>query len=309
MSIEIALDLRRYDTPEKLGSLINDTASLSIEASETGIPRVNPSYFIKRSKNYVIAPGRDKRDVLNMFVSDDPATKAAEKIKEMLLTDKQNNIYVWISPSDPWPETRIQVGAKKITKSGRFEYLKRYDISTTLSPERCLYLGQLLVSMSADEMEFPQKPDDLRSVIIKLKVPQGWDPFEYLSAFIELPEKNIWESILDGTADKNKAKAVKAAAIATEPVRLNPHVIYLSPIEYGTYVETRMRQEGFGMDPARFGCGASNTTIASSFYSETSTPIPIYSEIDSWHGGVCRICGNSTWVGPCSICKPCESKL
>jgi len=311
MSTEIALDLRRYNTPEKLGSLINDTASLSIEASETGLPRVNPSYFVKRGENYAIVPGKDKRDVMKMFVIDDPATDAAKKIRELLLEDGQNDAYVWISPSNPWPETRIQVGAKKTTKSERFEYLKRYDISTTLSPEQCLYLGQMLVSMSTVEMEFPKKPDDLRNVIIKLRIPSDRDPFEYLSTLIELPEKDRWQSILDGSADKNKAKAVKAATIATELIRLNPHIIYTAPVEYGAYVETRMRQEGCGMDPAKFGCGASNTSLTStdSMFTETITPFLSHSEIEGWHNGVCRICESSTWVGPCNICKPCESKL
>jgi hypothetical protein len=307
---EIALDLRRYNTPEKLSSLIFDTASLAIEASESDIARVNPSYFIKRGEDYVIAPGRDKRDVMQMFQASDPATDAAKKIKEFLFDDWQNDAYVWISPSNPWPETRLQVGVKKTTKSGRFEYLKRYDISTTLSPEQCLYLGQMLVSMSTVEMEFPQKPDDLRNVIIKLRTPADREPFEYLSTLIDLPEKDRWQSILDGSADKNKANAVKAAQIATEPVRLNPHVIYSAPKEYGAWVETRMRHEGYGMNPERFGCGGSNITIVnSSSNSETTTPLPIFTEGESWHSGVCRICGVSTLVGPCSICHSCDTKL
>jgi hypothetical protein len=270
---EIALDLRRYDTPEKLGSLINDTASLSIEASETDIPRVNPSYFVKKSDSYVIAPGRDKRDVNEMFVENDESTKAANKIREMLLADTKNNAYVWISPSGEWPESRIQVGIKKTTKSGRFDYLKRYDISTTISPEKCLLLGQLLASMT-DDVDFPTKPNDMRRTIFKLNIPGETDPFSFLSGLIELPENNRWKSILDGSADKNKAKAVKAAVVATKPVLRDPRVIYSSPMEYGAYIETRMRYEGFGMNPDRFGCGASNVVSTTSVlsYSETSTP-------------------------------------
>jgi len=30
---------------------------------------------------------------------------------------------------------------------------------------------------------------------------------------------------------------------------------------------------------------------------------------DGWHDGTCRVCGSSAWVGPCNICKPCESKF
>ncbi len=266
MSKEIALDLRKYTDEIRLSSLPADTASLAIEASETGIPRVNPTYLIKRDDNHVIPPGRDKRDVLEMFGGDE----AGKKIREMLLSDNQNNAYVWISSSGPWPETRIQVGAKKTTVSERFEYFKRYDISTTLSPDRCLALGQLLISMSNDNIEFPQNTDELRKLIIKLTVPQGVDPFEHLSEIIDLPESKSWESILTGQADKNKAKALKAAVVATEPVRQNPHVIYSNPIMFGAYVENQMARLGFEMNPKKFGCGISNNDVQSGYYSTIS---------------------------------------
>ncbi len=307
---EIALDLKRYDTPEKLGSLVNDTASLAIEASETGIPRVNPSYFVKHGESHVIAPGRDKRDILKMFAVDTPDTEAAKKIKDMLLNDTKNDAYVWISPADPYPESRIQVGVKKITKSGRSTYMKRYDISTTLSPRDCLYLGQMLVSISKDNVDFPINPNDLRSIIIKLKIPADQNPFEYLSKLIELPEKDRWKSILDGTADKNKAKAVKAAVIATAPVRLNPHVIYSAPAEYGAYVETQMRNEGYGMDPEKFGCGGSNTTFVSSgsSYTETVTPALGFEDQYGSLSFTCPKCG-ATNIRPSgqllSVCQHC----
>lgn len=309
---EIALDLRRYDTPEKMGSLINDTASLAIEASETGMPRVNPSYFIKSGNDYVIAPGRDKRDVSNMFVPEDVSTLAANEIRKMLLEDNKNNTYIWISPSGEWPETRIQVGVKKTTKSQKFEYLKRYDISTTLSPKKCLLIGQMLISMSDEQIEFPKHPNDLRGLVIKLAIPKDINPFEYLANIVELPESDRWKSILDGRADKNKANAVKAAVVATLPVRLYPHVIYSSPVTYGAYIETQMRYEGYGMDPVKFGCGSSNISSLSTdgfSYIESYASILNYIGSESWHTGTCRVCRTATWVGPCSICKSCESSL
>ena len=255
---EIALDLRRYNTPEKLGSLVNDTASLSIEASETELPRVNPSFFVKKGDDYVIAPGKDRRDVMEMFVPNDDATSAAEKIREMLINDDHNNTYVWISPSGDWPETRIQVGAKMTTKGRKYDYLKRYDISTKLTPIDCLNIAQLLVSISNVNDIFPVSPEDLKDMVIKLSIPLDQNPFSVLSSLIKLPEKDVWKSILKGEAERNKAKAIKAAVVATQLIRNNPNVIYTSPIEYGAYIETMMAQEGFGMDPERFGCGSSN---------------------------------------------------
>ncbi len=272
---EIALDLKRYSTPERLGSLVQDTASLAIEASTNDkLPRVNPHFYVKRGEDYVIAPGRDKRDVINMFAEGDPATTAAKEIRNMLLNDKGNFAYVWISPSGEWPESRVEIGAKKTKRNGEVEYLKCYGISTSLSPEACLETAQLLVSISEKNHIYPQSPDDLKSLAIKIQIPEGIDPFEYLSKLINFPEQNRWSSILTSVADKNKAKAMKAAVIATESVRLNPHVIYSSPIEWGAYIETRMKYEGFGMDPERFGCGGSNITSTSSngiSYTETNT--------------------------------------
>lgn len=272
---EIALDLRRYDTPEKMSSLINDTASLSIEASDQNISRVNPSYLVKKNNDYVIAPGRDKRDVLSMFVPSKKDTEAAIQIRDMLINDNKNNVYIWISPSGEWPESRVQIGLKKSTKSGKFDYLKRYDISTKLSPDDCLRIAQVLISLSDEKTDYPLSAKDLYGFIIKLNIPNDTNPLEYLKEFIVFPEKNIWQDILEGVADKNKAKALTVAKVATREVRQNPHVIYTSPIEYGAYIETLMKYAGFGMDPEKFGCGSSNITAISSkipnYYENVST--------------------------------------
>ena len=311
MSKEIALDLRRYDTSEKLGSLIFDTASLAIEASETDMPRVNPHFFVKKPEGRVIAPGRDKRDVLEMFVDGDPATEAAKEIRRLLLEDKGNFAYVWISPPGHWPEARVEVGARKTKRNGEIEYLKCYGISTSLSAEECLAVGQLLVSISPRGINFPETPDELRGIVMKLGIPDGVDPFEYLSGIIELPEKDRFPSILDGTADKNKMNVVKAAVVATEPVRSNPSVIYSNPIGYGAYIENRMKHGGYEMNPNKFGCGASNNEIVSSLspYYQTGTKEPLFSSTESWHSGICRICHAPTLVGPCSICSICEKQF
>ncbi|AKM83149.1 hypothetical protein A2422_03785 [Candidatus Woesebacteria bacterium RIFOXYC1_FULL_31_51] len=257
----IALDLRRYDTPQKLASLNNDTASLVIEASNTGNPRVNPHHYIKRERNKVIAPGIDRRDVSEMFVRNDPLTPAGEEIRKLLLEDTENFAYVWISPPNPWPETRIDIGAKRITKSKKFEYFESYGISTTLSKDDCLKLGQLLVSVSSNNYLFPQNLDDLKSIVIKLEIPPEKDPFSYLSEIIKLPEKEIFQSILDGTAVKNKAKALKKATIVNKPIMKNLSVIYSNPFEYGAYIETEMEKAGFGMNLEKSGCGKSNITL------------------------------------------------
>ena len=290
---EIALDLRRYNSYEKLSSLINDTASLSIEASSEDIPRVNPSYFVKKSEDYVVAPGRDKRDVLSMFVEDAKDTIAAKEIRNMLLQDTKNNVYVWISPSGEWPETRVQIGVKLQSKNKKIDYLKRYDVSTTLSPIECLRIGQLLISMSNEKTKYPNNPSELLELVIKLNIPDNINPYEFLSGIIQFPEENRWKSILTGEADKNKARAVLAAVNATQLVRSNPQIIFSAPVEYGAYIESYMWVEGFGMDPAKFGCGSSNITTTSviNSYNESGTFVFDYKDKYGSLRFACPKCG------------------
>lgn len=309
MSREIALDLSRYNTVERLGSLVEDTASLAIEAStDKDLPRVNPHFYVKRGEDYVIAPGRDKRDVSNMFAEGFPATVAALEIRKKLLIEKDFT-YVWISPEGKYPESRIEVGSKKTKRNGEIEYLKCYGISTTLSREKCLELGQLLVSISKKDSPFPISPEELESLPIQVQVPKDQDPFEYLSKIIELPEANRWPSILTKEADKNKSKAVKVASSVTKAIRDNPTVVCSNPIGYGAYIETQMMHQGFGMDPEKFGCGVSNNNIRSSSAPNQEAFTMKASVIEGWHSGTCRVCQTPTWVGPCNICKPCEAKF
>jgi hypothetical protein len=70
-----------------------------------------------------------------------------------------------------------------------------------------------------------------------------------------------------------------------------------------------MTQTGF-LGKNAIACGGSNILTTSPFsHSEASTPAPAFTEVESWHAGVCRICGAQTLVGPCSICSSCETKL
>lgn len=35
----------------------------------------------------------------------------------------------------------------------------------------------------------------------------------------------------------------------------------------------------------------------------------LFNEVQGWHYGVCRLCGRHTLVGPCGICRSCQSKF
>lgn len=296
---EIALDLRRYFTPDRLGSLVQDTASLAIEASDTGSPRVNPHFLIKRGGDYAMAPGKDKRDVKEMYATDGSGTAAGLEIRKLLLTDQVGSTYVWISAPDPWPEARIQIGTKKLTRSKKFEYLKMYDISAPLlSKERCLELGQFLTSISSRELEYPKNTDSLRDLTIKVDIPNNRDPFEYLSTLIDLSENTSWESVLNGAADKNKIRAIRAAGEARNTTIKDPSIIYQSPTFAGAQIEMAMRKAGFGMNPSFFGCGISNTEALT--YSSATYLLSVSSEGEATH---CPNCSTKLVCGHCKTCN------
>ena len=268
MSTEIALDLRRYNSTEKFNSLTQDTASLSIEASTSGRPRINPHFYIKKGPDYVIAPGADKRDVRKMFKPGLPETEAANKIVDLTLNAEPNTAYVWISsPSEDWPEARLDLGVKTVTPSGRYEYTRCYCISWPTDNETCLVNGQSAAAASYEDAEFPIDVDKLRSQIYRIKIPKGVDAFEFLSHIIDVPA-DVWESIFQKEADSIKFEALRIAGKVTKTYKENPQVIHQNPVYAGAQIELEMKRRGFGMDPARFGCGISNlsVTTAISFF-------------------------------------------
>jgi hypothetical protein len=72
------------------------------------------------------------------------------------------------------------------------------------------------------------------------------------------------------------------------------------------HVIEEMKRSGF-LGENSISCPGVSTTFSNLIDSRSS--ISIMANTEGWHSGTCRICGGSTWVGPCSICKPCESKL
>lgn len=314
MKTEIALDLKRYSDNIRLSSLSQDTASLAIEASSNpDIPRVNVTFLAKnKDQDKVVAPGRDKRDVREMFVLGDPLSEAGNYIARNLEEDPEDFVYFWISPSDPFPEARIQAGSKQTTKSRRADFIKRYDISSKATPQECLSLGQLLASMAENEVEFPQHPGQLGTKVFKLRTPQGINPFEFVKDILEdrIPERQELEKIIDKTVDRNKAKILKTSHKVTKAISENPHYIMTNPIYYGAYIETQMAREGFEMDPDKFGCGISNVSISGSGISgtETFSGINGYTEGQSKYVKNCGKCGAviEANISAGYVCSSCD---
>jgi len=71
------------------------------------------------------------------------------------------------------------------------------------------------------------------------------------------------------------------------------------------YIIEDMKRNGFLGENA-ISCPG---TTSFSDLIDSKSSVSLLSETKDWHSGVCRVCGITTWVGPCSICKPCEAKF
>jgi len=72
------------------------------------------------------------------------------------------------------------------------------------------------------------------------------------------------------------------------------------------YIIEEMRRTGF-LGENSISCAGGTTSFSNLIDSRAS--IFLLGDGQGWHDGSCRICGISTWVGPCNICQPCASKL
>ncbi len=118
-------------------------------------------------------------------------------------------------------------------------------------------------------------------------------------------EENI-AKILEWIAEKSD----KGVAVAKNENEVRQRASYFADmVQKGIpreYVIEEMKRSGF-LGRNSISCPGVNTTFSDLIDSRSS--ITILSEVQEWHSGTCRVCGSSTWVGPCSICKPCESKF
>jgi len=99
------------------------------------------------------------------------------------------------------------------------------------------------------------------------------------------------------TVAKNEIKVRQNAAYFADMVRRG--------IPKKQVIE-EMKRSGF-LGPNSISCPGVSTTFSK--LTDSRSSITILGGAQEWHSGTCRICGSSTWVGPCSICKPCESKV
>jgi hypothetical protein len=118
-------------------------------------------------------------------------------------------------------------------------------------------------------------------------------------------EENI-SNILTWVIEKSNAQIDKPK---DEAVARRQAIYFAEMFQRGIsreYIIEEMRRTGF-LGENSISCSGGATNFSNLIGSRAS--ISLLGEVQEWHSGSCRICGSSTWVGPCNICKPCESKL
>ena len=137
-----------------------------------------------------------------------------------------------------------------------------------------------------------RNPEDLRRFIFT-EDDREESVFEILDWLKSVSQKRVETGLHDVVKRKEQAR------------------FYAHQIISGASIEAiayDMQQTRFlGENP--IGCGGSVNTTGTFSYTETFTQALSFNQFEGWHGGICRVCRVSTWVGPCNVCKPCESKF
>lgn len=105
-------------------------------------------------------------------------------------------------------------------------------------------------------------------------------------------------------------KSDKGIAVSKNEKEVRQRAVYFANmVQRGIpreYIIEEMKRSGF-LGQFSISCPGASTSFSD--LTDSRSLITIYSEVKEWHSGTCRVCGSSTWVGPCSICRPCESKF
>ena len=233
----------------------------------------NP-YYYEEKNGRLFDPVRKKK--IAGTANGDLIEEGINKQLEEWFLSHESGLGVWISPRGgevrPYPEEQITL----------------YRIAYKLDGSKIL-----LCSSCQFKADF-KNPEDIRRFIFT-ENDQEKSVFEIISWLERTSQKEIKTELADTTEKRRQAEYYAYQYKSGVP---------MAEIAY------RMSQDKFlGENP--IGCGGTSTlsTTLNSSYSETFTFNLFSSEIDGWHGGTCRVCGIETWVGPCSICKPCEAKL
>lgn len=232
-------------------------------------------FYYEEKDNKLYDPVRDK------FVA---GSASGDKIEEGVITQVQewflshdSGLGIWISPRGdgkrPYEDEQITIY--------RIAY-KNIDADKPLQKV-------LLFGWHQFQTEF-RNPEDIRKFIFT-EDDKEESVFEIINWLKNISQKPVADSY--GDIEKRIQQASNYAHL------------YKSGTDIYELTYKMDQTKFLGQNP--IGCPPGTTTTNSS-YTENVTSFLGYAET-SWHDGTCRVCGISTWVGPCSICKPCEAKL
>jgi hypothetical protein len=231
-------------------------------------------YVYEERNGVLFDPVREKPVVGS--AGDDKVEEGINKQLEEWFIAHDSGIAVWISP-----------------RGGHWQYIEE-----KIAIHRIAYKtnGQkvLLCSSHQFQTEF-RNPEDLRRFIFT-EDDKEESVFEIIDWLKSISEKKVETSVHVDLKERKKQAEYYAYQ-------------YRSGVSIDQILFEMTQTKFLGENP--IGCGGSNKSLnpENSTYSEINTLPFDYTETFSWHSGTCRVCGVSTFVGPCEICAPCASKM
>lgn len=222
-------------------------------------------------ENGILIDPESKKPVLN-FILPGVERKIAEDLQTWA-DDCEEGLAFWISPSleGVYPCSKVIL----------------HRISYTIDGKKAVQNSVILF-----DADF-ENPELLRQTFFTEK-----DTEENISSVLQWITKKSREQI---KSPENELIAKRQA------------IYYAEMFQRGVpreYIIDDMRRTGFlGKNP--ISCPGGSSSLSNLIDSNASISLlsDFKGQLEGWHNGVCRVCGSSTWVGPCSICKRCESKF
>jgi len=251
--------------------LTNDLSSMSNESNLF----LNPSYYEEKNGR-LWDPIRNRLVAGSAINADETEEKVINQLETWFLSH-ESGIAVHISP--------------KKEPNGKHPGYPEEQITIFRIGYKWPTLQKILFLTSHQFKANFKNPEDLRKFIFT-EDDKEQSIFEILNWLKNVSQKRVETNLHDVEKRMVQARHYARQIISGVPIDV---------------IARDMKQTGFlGDNP--IGCGGVTQTSTST-YSENITQFFDYTQTESWHMGICRVCGASTLIGPCSICRTCEKKF
>ncbi len=281
----LALDCSLYTSPDQVPF---DLAALFVEARDTEEveKRIWPYRFELRGRNRVVCPEWGNQDIIEGFSlktdQDKQETKAALKIRQALIDEREGTTVVWLSPpNEDYPEGRITIG--KVVWMNNLKTMECYGLPVEFSKESFIEIAKRLSSESVVGLK------EFRSQVYILSSEKHTDPWHELKK--KIPLGKIWTAIENKQAELNKTTILRDARLVADSVP-----VYLwsnNPVRVGAYLERKMERMGHRINTVKSGCGGLNKDLIS------ASPMRV---LNSPHGTASTEKTKGVYVKECPYC-------